>query len=509
MTEVIDSPYGEITANGLPDSALTRDGVVYCPRDAVWRIDGSSDRVVFDFRPLRLSPGLMTALKYVMTLELARVSAETASCEFAEFCSYFRFARKSGEMGLITFDDVVAYRSSLSKRSIPRLSRLSLLLRKWNAYGVPGVEAELIRFLEEITIPGANKGVAVATMDPVSGPFSQVEFHAITDGVRKGYRQGLLSLREYVLCMIFLCFGLRSVQCNGIKLKDISVVRVGASEVKYLLRIPRAKQKGRGQRECFKIRTMTPQLGEAVMELSKEVRGEFGGLGVAQEDLPLFPMLSRLGRKPEGFSLHPYSDDIAEMLVRAIRKLGVHSERTGGLLNVSAYRIRRTFGTRLAQEGHGELVIAELLDHSDTQNVGVYVSAVPEIAERIDRAIAFRLAPLARAFAGEVVDPSGSGGGAGCGVSAPEMTGEFSPVGRCGQRAECELLAPLACYTCRSFRPFSDAPHEKILDWLIGDRDRLIAFGDLRIASINDRTILAVAEVVSLCKAKQKGLPSV
>jgi hypothetical protein len=35
-------------------------------------------------------------------------------------------------------------------------------------------------------------------------------------------------------------------------------------------------------------------------------------------------------------------------------------------------------------EGHGELIIAELLDHSDTQNVGVYVQATPEIVESVE-----------------------------------------------------------------------------------------------------------------------------
>ncbi|HEY2606133.1 MAG TPA: site-specific integrase, partial [Paraburkholderia sp.] len=56
-------------------------------------------------------------------------------------------------------------------------------------------------------------------------------------------------------------------------------------------------------------------------------------------------------------------------------------------------------------------------------------------------------------------------------------------------------------YTCNSFEPWLDGPHEQVLEYLIVERERLIAAGDARIASINDRTILAVAEVIQLCEA--------
>ena len=83
----------------------------------------------------------------------------------------------------------------------------------------------------------------------------------------------------------------------------------------------------------------------------------------------------------------------------------------------------------------------------------------------------------------------------------------MKPVGNCGQFGFCGLLAPVACYTCRSFEPWLDGPHERVLDFLIAERDRLLLQTDKRVASINDRTILAVAEVVRKCteiKARTK-----
>jgi hypothetical protein len=82
-----------------------------------------------------------------------------------------------------------------------------------------------------------------------------------------------------------------------------------------------------------------------------------------------------------------------------MESLSAISERTGETMKITPTRLRRTRGTRAAMEGHGVLVIAELLDHSDTQNAGVYVEARPEIVERIDKALALHLAPLAQAFA--------------------------------------------------------------------------------------------------------------
>jgi len=153
-------------------------------------------------------------------------------------------------------------------------------------------------------------------------------------------------------------------------------------------------------------------------------------------------------------------------------------------------------------EGHGELIIAELLDHSDTQNAGIYVEARPEIVDRIDKALALKMAPLAQAFAGMLVldeqdadrgeDPTSR-------IIDPRLEPSLKPMGTCGKHGFCGLAAPVACYTCRNFQPWLDGPHEAILDHLLGDRERLMTAGDARIAAINDRTILAIAEVVRQC----------
>ena len=204
-----------------------------------------------------------------------------------------------------------------------------------------------------------------------------------------------------------------------------------------------------------------------------------------------------------GFAFHQTSAQIGNKINAALARLEVLSERTGEPIHIGPKRFRSTLGTRAAEEGHGELVIAELLDHSDTQNVGIYVNSTPAMVERIDRAVAMQLAPLAQAFAGKLIDgplnasrstdPTSH-------IRAPGITGNFDGVSSCGKHGFCGFLKPIACYTCNSFEPWLDGPHEKILEHLIAERERLMA-GDMRIAAINDRTILAVAEVFQLCEA--------
>jgi len=175
------------------------------------------------------------------------------------------------------------------------------------------------------------------------------------------------------------------------------------------------------------------------------------------------------------------------------------SERTGFPLHIMPVRFRRTIGTRAAEEGHPPLVIAKLLDHSDTQNVMVYSANSPAVLERIDRALAMELAPLAQAFAGKLVDGSDGPKNPSKKIIDLRIDRSGDAMGECGQHSFCGFNAPIACYTCSSFEAWLDGPHEAVLNHLVARRERLLAQSDQRMASINDRTILAVAAVVQKC----------
>jgi len=170
-------------------------------------------------------------------------------------------------------------------------------------------------------------------------------------------------------------------------------------------------------------------------------------------------------------------------------------------MDLSPRRFRRTLGTRAADAGHSPFVIADLLDHSDLQHVGVYVQAGGAIQDRIDAALRDRAEPLVGLFAGAVVageDESGVADAASRRIAAAAG----GPVGTCAGPLDCNRLAPLACYTCAAFRPWRDAPHGALLRSLTEEREALLADGIApQVAGANDATVMAVGEVAERCRA--------
>jgi hypothetical protein len=209
----------------------------------------------------------------------------------------------------------------------------------------------------------------------------------------------------------------------------------------------------------------------------------------------MFPREAANPIAPQGLEWHLGSADLTARVIKAFGAIAPVSERTGEPIHMTPMRFRRTLGTRAAMEGHGVLVIAEMLDHTTTESAHIYVEARPDIVKRIDKAIAMQMAPLAQAFAGAIVF--------GDDKTRPRITDPrfdaTRPVGSCGQHSHCAFAAPIACYTCSQFNAWVDGPHEAILEHLIYEEERLSKIVDDRIAKINRRTILAVALVVKLC----------
>ena len=279
----------------------------------------------------------------------------------------------------------------------------------------------------------------------------------------------------------------------------------------YGINFPRAKQRNTPWRGAFNRFPIVEDIWLLLQQQAEFVKAAFSKqAGKAlpekiQNDLPLFPVSYVLCADSDvpallnSDRLHIPSKDIYHVMMRVAKTIAVTSERTGALIALNPNRFRYTLGTNLAREGRGEMVIAEALDHSDTQNVGVYVKNIPEIVERIDKAVALQLAPFAQAFRGVLViserdarrgdDPSS------------RISNGRANVGTCGSYGFCGALAPIACYTCGHFQPWLDGPHEEVLDRLIAERDQVRDnCDDLKIASINDRLILAVSDVINRCK---------
>lgn len=394
-----------------------------------------------------------------------------------------------------------------SVASITVVARVCALIRRWEMMKLPGV-TDAAQFLKSFRLGAGPKGVAVLTRDPVMGPYTDIEWGAIQDALDNAFADGQIEEDAYCLAWLFLALGQRPIQYAGLKVCDLTRQDEGEHGVRYVLLIPRAKQGQRHHRSEFTERRLLREIAEPIYQYAQKVQATFEGKLSDPSQAPLFAATER-GDGPPGFEFHRTAASLTLHLNKALKCLKLYSERTGRRLHISPIRFRRTVGTRAAQEGHGELVIAQLLDHTDTQNVGVYVAAVPQIAQRIDRAMALHLAPLAQAFKGIVVAQEACarrGDDSSSRILDLRIDQSGRAMGICGQYALCQFSAPIACYTCRSFQPWLDGPHESVLEFLLKRRDQWLE-PDPRIAAIHDRTILAVAQVIQICQ-ERKGLKS-
>lgn len=493
----------------LPERAQSRSGASFDPRSDLWAWRDSVVSVSMSFEPMRqyMSARLLDSLKLTLIWYVRVHSPRTAMANRAAFWHFLKATHKQGSAPLdqIKSVDVLNYKASLRPSFEHYLGRLATVLRRWRRLGYPGV-GDAVSLLNDMRLAGGVKGAAVMTMCPIMGPFTNTEQEAIQSAVDEAYVDGEIEAIHYLLTWLLMALGQRPEQYAAMKVCDIARTIEEDGTHLYALRVPRAKQ-SENPRTSFKERLLIPQIGRPLWDYAQHVRERFSDLLSDSSQAPMFPQ-KVVGEMAPGFEYHYTTGAMTSSLKIVLKKLDVTSERTGEPLHITPIRFRRTFGTRAAQEGHGELVIAELLDHSDTQNVGVYVAAVPEIAARIDRAIAMELAPLAQAFKGMVIDdePAATrGSDPASRIRDLRIDREGRPMGSCGQFSACGYAKPIACYTCRSFEPWLDGPHEAVLNYLLAKREQNSSSLGPRMASINDRTILAVAEVVQLCRTTIDG----
>ena len=484
----------------LPTHAISMGGASFDPSADKWVYRDGTKNVSLDFLVFKsLSAPIVHATKSTL-LWYARnrkpstlVNAHTALHSFHNSLQH-----PAHEYTQISDIELGNYRAKLEARDLYRFGVLSSVLMRWKRLGYAGISSGAQKLVEEIRTPGNRKGEAVLTWDPKKGPLTNIEYEALNFALNDAYASGALTLEKYLLASLFVIFGQRPVQYASLKVCDLIESKKNNSNSLFEIDVPRGKQNEKTSRGSFKRRPLVADLGGALTEHATAIRSEFAGRLSDTSLAPLFP--SRRGKRwSAGFEFHQSANSIGNAVQGIVASLEVHSERIGGAIPLTPIRLRRTLGSRAAAEGHSPYVVAELLDHTDIQNVGVYSANSPAIIGRIDRAVAMKLAPLAQAFTGTLIsgeseatrsaDPSSR-------IIDLRIDRSGAPMGSCGQFSYCGFNKPVPCYTCKLFEPWLDGPHEAVLDHLITEREKLLKKADATIASVNDRTILAVAEVV-------------
>lgn len=497
-----------VESDVLPLNARTRTGIAFSPRDEIWKFRDGVTKVHINFECLipLVSSQLLSSFKLTLIWLFQNRAPSTCTNAFWTFLHFLRALPTTPKpLAEVSSMDIINYRAQLSGSQINRLRTLSGLLRQWHSMKLAGIKDDVTSLLGSLRLKAHPNGEAVRTMCPIAGPLSQIEDESLQDALNAAYSNGTLRDDEFFATWITRALGHRPCQSAALKVCDLVVVVHEDQSVEYTIRIPRAKQRDRiHPRESFKVRPLISQIGEPLNDYLQRVQEKFFTALDDPSKAPMFPRSDPHGSP--GYEYHRTGHEMSRLIVKSINKLHAWSERTGARLHVFPTRLRRTVGTRAAQEGHGELVIAEILDHSNIASAAYYVEAVPEIAARIDAAVAKSLGPVARAFQGISPDCVASEGNPMHGQIIDlrlDQTG--ASMGGCHGNENCSFAAPVACYTCRSFKPWIDGPHLAVLEHLLRQRERQLALGDQRIASVNDRSILAVAEVISLCAQQLDG----
>ncbi len=484
----------------LPSTATTLEGIEFDPRDDVWPVGGltRSERLKFSIFN-RLSNRVVHCLKWALTISLQNNSFSHSSNQHNQFFLFYRLVLRDADTihDRIELSHILTFKGHLDVATEWKLGVVRILLRNMENLGFGIASNDALEYLSAATIRGNRKGTSIRTRDARKGAFTDTDLLSIQSALNDAYANGAIDLDAFAITWLFLAYGPRPIQIAALKEKDL-VISEGDEGRLYALRMPRAKQHGQKARDSLKTRYCGKQVGnllERVIENNKQRRKRFG---LAENDCPMFIAYSE-GKLPK-LRHHVTSAEIGRVVNATIGRI------TG--LKTNARRFRITLAQRAVDDGKDKHTVAELLDHSDTQNVEVYFEASPAMVLRLDRHLAMEMAPLAHAFAGVVVtteQEARRGDDRSSRIFDRSLNNVTAALGTCGQMSFCGLAAPFACYTCRHFQPWIDGPHEEFMAALIADRDRLEAEGySPKIYTIRDRTILAAAEVIQLCVAEKE-----
>lgn len=475
----------------------TKDGQEVDPEVDEWTIKMGVYREKFNFSQVKplMAPAFYRVLKMVVSESLKKHALNTTANYFWHFGTlvYFVAGKASRSLSSIGKFEIVSYAGSLSSDTRWYLGSIRSFLKFWCDLGYLYVR-ESYDCLEEMRIPGNPKGEAVRTRDPIRGAFSRLEHENLVNALNTAFSRGELEIGHYFQSWIFLGFGIRPGQMAALKLKDLKVKTSEEGLRSFSLNIPSGKKNS--PRETSRERPLTHALGTHLHAYVGRL------LQIFADDLeaPLFPDYV-IRDSAIGFKNHYLADTLSRELREALHALGVWSERTNAPLKINCIRFRRTFATRMREGGASILEIAELLDHADDQNAGVYGESSPELVERIDKATAFLVGPLAKAFKGTLISSWDDEGAKNFDdVRDLDVNGD-DRVGKCSHDSSCGFMRPRACYTCpvNAFRPWRDGPHEEILEKTLKARDKLLDSADPKIAAGYDKSVFAMAQVVQMC----------
>ncbi len=498
--------------------ATSKDGYPFDPNDNYWKLN--KDAVI----SIGLASGLSSSTQKGFRQTLRRYAEEMSAMHTYNMAERMkRFMRDTGALR-VTPTDLMNWRNLLGKDEQWQLGGLRGFLLAWHDYGFDGVSKDVVDLLQGWRIQGNEKGAAVASGCPETGPFTDLEISALLDWANMAVAKRTLTFEDYAYLLTLTMTARRPVQIAALRGKDL-IQQTSRGVQQFRLNFPRAKQRGVGFRESFRslaviedlFLVLRQQHRHSVIAAEKAIGANLSANFAAE--VPIFinhhvlKDITEAAHIKESLygsmhdRLHATTATLRSSLQRCARASRARSERTGEFIRLSAARFRYTRGTKLRREGFGSFIIAELLDHSDIQNVRVYTNNTAQEAVVINELIGAQLAPFAQACLGRLVN-SERDAIRGDDPRSRVPNDRQHAVGTCGNYGFC-ASGYRACYTCYHFQPWHDGPHEEVLVDLYGEKERVRAAGCADVVvNANDQLILAVEHCILLCRQTKIQAPT-
>ncbi|MDR6694181.1 hypothetical protein [Stenotrophomonas sp. 1337] len=182
-------PFGKV---GRQDSAaVSKDGYLFNPSDAYWRLNKDVQL------SLALPVAVMPVVEAGFRATLLRYAEEASARHCENMATRFkRYLRDTGA-SQVSVADLINWRAVLGVREEWQLGGLKGFLLAWHDYGFGGVSKDVVDLLQGWRIQGNEKGAAVASGCPDSGPYTDLEMAALLDWANLAVTRKDVSLEDY------------------------------------------------------------------------------------------------------------------------------------------------------------------------------------------------------------------------------------------------------------------------------------------------------------------------
>lgn len=353
--------------------------------------------------------------------------------------------------------------------------------------GFAGFDLPVLMRLRRVPIQRGVRGKAIRSSDPRKGALAWEEQQLLTRALANPLPQ--THPRDRLIVWLFQELGSRPSAIGALRNGHLQATPLGDA---YILQVPRVKQ-------SEPTRDLIPR------KISRELGDFIGSLREGGQDEALIPGHLEYSWATKACRAFVAANDLRSPRLVAHDADGVEQPE---LLPLSAYRLRYTMGTNLAEQGASPEQIAAMLDDRTLAMALVYTSNTSELVDVLEETLDRHPAWLRHMhlFLGRLGTAENRllpviQGGVPYFENYERYADRINEIGWCSNPQPCELRPPLSCYRCGWFVAHPDpGVHLQQLDQLKDEVRTKVGVESDRMAKVLRPDLFAVAELITVAR---------